>query len=218
MGTEGRRCGVSVDGKEGASADFRVRGDIYTAGKPIVWGNLRGWKFIGTLHSVSLAPKANEWHEMVEQGFSQNQLTLSPTDIVPTLLNKDFSLTVELTATNINYPQSMCPLYFESVPGAASQTGFGIGHQASTSSIEVSMADGSSVATFKLNYAQALSLNTRHRVELWCVRITEGRRCGVSVDGKEGASAVFRVPGEIYTAGKPIVWGNLHGWKFIGTL
>jgi len=112
------------------------------------------------------------------------------------------------------------PLYFESNPlNGKTNRGLSIGHGKSSGSVEVRMADNSKLAVHKFSFP-AQKLNVENEYELKCNYVAgEGRMCSLQVNGATASpkQQMFAVKNNIYDTKAKAVFGNVYGWKFIGT-
>ncbi len=102
-------------------------------------------------------------------------------------------------------------------PTATSDVGFSIGDGQSASNLRVAFADGVRYERKQFSHARVpINVNTRRMVRI--VKIPEGgREVTVFVNGAQVGTQLFSVNGSIYDNVK-MVWGNVWGWRFIGTL
>merc|ERR1712100_511751 len=160
----------------------------------------------GYSHTFNTVLNSNEKHIAAQSGFKS--------------LNKDFILKVTAKATNDAYPRSYVPLYFESNPlTGKTNRGLSIGHGKSSGSVEVRMADNSKLAVHKFSFP-AQKLNVENEYELKCNYVAgEGRMCSLQVNGATASpkQQMFAVKNNIYDTKAKAVFGNVYGWKFIGT-
>jgi hypothetical protein len=160
----------------------------------------------GYSHTFNTVLNSNEKHIAAQSGFKS--------------LNKDFILKVTAKATNDAYPRSYVPLYFESNPlNGKTNRGLSIGHGKSSGSVEVRMADNSKLAVHKFSFP-AQKLNVENEYELKCNYVAgEGRMCSLQVNGATASpkQQMFAVKNNIYDTKAKAVFGNVYGWKFIGT-
>eukprot|EP01051_Picozoa_sp_SAG22_P000716 SAG22_NODE_21_length_31784_cov_15.522897_25_plen_1232_part_00 len=137
-------------------------------------------------------------------------------------LNSDVGFTVEVstTPTDDAYPRSAVPLYFTRNPETAGHVGLSIGNGASNEGLEVRMGDGTYFQDETFVYGHILPVNTPAIWRLTCVvNGAGGRQCSVEVNGQPTTPehVNFAVPGDIYSSNGG-VFGNVWGWRFIGTL
>jgi len=223
-----RQCRVYVNGVESSSGQltFNVANNIY-ASNGGRFGNVWGWRFIGTMHRASLASGITEGsHYAGQETAILGTSTISSTNVdfqhnnAYNVMNTgDWTLTATVTPTNDAYPRSYCPFYFGINPTASSHKGLSIGHGQDKTYLQVRMADGSNLHSFNFQYASSLSVNNQYRFELKCKKDSSGRKCRVYVNGVESTSGeqTFGVSNNIYDANGGR-FGNVWGWRFIGTL
>merc|ERR1711939_1051850 len=99
------------------------------------------------------------------------------------------------------------------------KAGLSIGHGKSSGSVEVRMADNSKLAVHKFSFP-AQKLNVENEYELKCNYVAgEGRMCSLQVNGATASpkQQMFAVKNNIYDTKAKAVFGNVYGWKFIGT-
>jgi len=223
-----RKCRVYVNGVESSSGEqtFGVSNNIYASngGK---FGNVWGWRFIGTMHSASVAPGITAGSHFAGQEtailgtstIDQTNVDFQHNNAYNVMNTGAWTLTAIVTPTNDAYPRSYCPFYFGVNPTASSHKGLSIGHGQDKTYLQVRMADGSNLHSFNFQYASSLSVNNQYRFELKCKKDSSGRKCRVYVNGVESTSGeqTFGVSNNIYDANGGR-FGNVWGWRFIGTL
>ena len=118
-GATSRTCSLKVNGVDAGKNEFKgVSGDIYNNDGG-TFGNVWGWRFIGTLGEIKVCPQASGCYVKdvnANKAYRSNVNIAHDSTLLSPLNKHSFRLTVNTKPSSDRYPRSYVPLYFSTNP------------------------------------------------------------------------------------------------------
>jgi hypothetical protein len=182
-------------------------------GSGATWFDLSSLRNNGTLINGTLF---NTDTKGINFDGGDEDFRITPNAALATILGSS-NLTIEtfVKSTNVVYPRSRHPFFINDIATSSSNKGWSVGHNASSTSIEVRASDGVSLAVGTISHTVQES-TTYHRI--FTIDRSSGLLTKYYVNGNYiGQFNAPSITGTIFS-NQIIKFGDVWGWRYIGDL